>query len=62
MRSSRVVDIADFWMIYNRVCGRDIAEWLEHLAVIANVATVLGSIPESFDTEGRQMKQGRIKQ
>jgi hypothetical protein len=34
--------------------------WLERLAVDAKDPTVLGSIPESFDTvesEGRQMKQ-----
>jgi hypothetical protein len=37
-----------------------VAEWLEHLAANAIVATVLGSIPASSDTEeseGRQMKQ-----
>jgi hypothetical protein len=35
--------------------GEDLAEWLERLAVNANVATVLGSIP--VESEGRQMKQ-----
>ncbi len=37
-----------------------VAEWLEHLAAHAIVATVLGLIPASSDTvesEGRQMKQ-----
>jgi hypothetical protein len=43
-------------------CGWDLAERLdlEHLAVIAEVAIVLGSIPTSSDSvesEGRQMKQ-----
>ncbi len=39
---------------------RYIVEWLEHLAVNAKVATVLGSIPASSDTveyDGRQIKQ-----
>ncbi len=31
-------------------CGWDLAEWLECQAVIAKVATVLGSIPASYDT------------
>jgi hypothetical protein len=39
--------------------------WLEHLTITnAEVPTVQGSIPVSFDTvesEGRQMKQCRIK-
>ncbi len=41
----------------------DLAEWLERLAVNAEVATV-GAIPASSDTvesEGRQMKQCWIK-
>ncbi len=41
-------------------CGWDLAKGLKRLAVNAKVATVLGSIPASFDTvesEGRQMKQ-----
>ena len=45
-------------------CGWDVAEWLERLTVITEVATVLGSIPASTDTvesEGRQMKQRWIK-
>jgi hypothetical protein len=40
--------------------GLDLAEWLERLTVNAVVATVMGSIPASSDTEeseGRQMKQ-----
>ncbi len=40
--------------------NQDLAEWLERLTANAEVATVLGSIPASFDTvesEGRQMKQ-----
>jgi hypothetical protein len=40
--------------------GWDLAEWLKRLAVNGKVATVLGSIPASSDTEeseGRQMKQ-----
>jgi hypothetical protein len=40
--------------------GRDLAEWLQRLAINAKFATVLGSIPVSSDTvesEGRQMKQ-----
>ncbi len=39
-------------------------EWLDRLNANAEVATVLGSIPASFDTvesEGRQMKQYWIK-
>jgi hypothetical protein len=39
---------------------RSIAKWLERLAVYAQVATVLGSIPASSDiveSEGQQMKQ-----
>ncbi len=39
---------------------RSIAQWFERLAVNAEVATVLGSIPASSDTvwsEGRQMKK-----
>jgi hypothetical protein len=39
---------------------RDLAGWLEHLTANAEVATVLDSIPASFDTgefEGQQMKQ-----
>jgi hypothetical protein len=42
------------------VCGRDLIGWSERLAVNSEVATVLGSIPASFDTaesEGCQMKQ-----
>ncbi len=42
----------------------NLAEWLERLAVDAQVATVLGSIPPSPDTvesEGRQMKQCWMK-
>ncbi len=38
----------------------DLAEWLERLAVSVKVATVLGSIPVSYDiveSEERQMKQ-----
>ncbi len=31
-------------------CGWDLAEWLKRLAVNAEVATVLGSIPASYDT------------
>jgi hypothetical protein len=42
MRSSRE------WMRSSR-CGGDLAEWLERLAVNAKVATVLDSIPASFD-------------
>jgi hypothetical protein len=49
-------------------CGNDkltkdekyLAEWLEHLAVSAKIATILGSISASSDTvesEGRHMKQ-----
>ncbi len=37
-----------------------VSVWLDRLAVNSKVATVLGSIPASFDTvesEGRQMKQ-----
>jgi hypothetical protein len=40
--------------------GWDLAEWLERLTANAEVATVLGSIPASYDTEGsegRQIKQ-----
>ncbi len=40
--------------------GWDLAEWVERLAVNAEVTTVLGSIPASSDaveSEGRQMKQ-----
>jgi hypothetical protein len=36
------------------------SEWLERLNANAKVATVLGSMPASFDTvesQGRQMKQ-----
>jgi hypothetical protein len=45
-------------------CGWDLAERLERLTANAKVATVLGSIPASFDTvesKGRQMKQCWIK-
>jgi hypothetical protein len=44
--------------------GLDLVEWLERLAVNDKVATVLGSIPAASDTvesEGRQMKQCRVK-
>ncbi len=42
----------------SRVCGWDLAEWFERLAVNANVATVLGSIPASSDkVESEGMKQ-----
>jgi hypothetical protein len=44
--------------------GRDLTELLEHLAVNAQGAKVLGSIPESSDrveSEGRQMKQCWMK-
>ncbi len=44
--------------------GWDLTKWLEHLAVNAKVAPVLGSIPVSSDTvesEGRQMKQCWIR-
>ncbi len=43
-----------------RMCGWDLAKWLERLTVNALVATVLGSIPASVGTvesEERQMKQ-----
>jgi hypothetical protein len=46
-----------FYVLYRNI---NIAEWLERLAVYTNVATVLSSIPASFDTvesEGWQMKQ-----
>jgi hypothetical protein len=44
--------------------GLFLAEWLERLTANAKVATVLGPISASSDTvesEGRQMKQYRIK-
>ncbi len=40
--------------------GWDLAEWLERLTANAEVATVPGSVPASFDTvesEGRQLQQ-----
>ncbi len=43
--------------------GWDLAKWLERLTANAKVATVLGSIPASFDiveSEGRQIKQSWI--
>jgi hypothetical protein len=52
------------YRMFSTVGGRDLAEWLERLTANAVVATVLGSIPGSSDTvdsEGRQMKQCRIK-
>jgi hypothetical protein len=33
-------------------CGLDLAEWLERLDANVKVATVLGSIPASSDTNG----------
>ncbi len=42
------------------LCGWDLAEWLECLAVNADVATLLSSIPASSDigeSEGRQTKK-----
>ncbi len=42
----------------------DLAEWLERLKTYAELSTVLGSISASTDTvesEGREMKQCRIK-
>ncbi len=53
MRCSRV------WISCSR-CGWDVAEWLERLTALAEVAAVLGSIPASSDiveSEGRQIKQ-----
>ena len=54
--------LPDFWQVRHiRTvrCGWDLAMWLERLTVDARVATVLGSIPASFDTveSGRKMKQ-----
>jgi len=61
MRSSQVwMRSSQVWMRSSQVGGRDLDKWLELLAVNANVATVLGSIPVSSDkveSEGRQMKQ-----
>jgi hypothetical protein len=45
----------------SRVCGRDLAEWLERLAVNVKVTTVLGvksqHPPDVVESEGRQIKQ-----
>jgi hypothetical protein len=52
--------VVSLYSSIHQFCGWDLAEWLEHLAVNANVAKVLGSIPASSDTvesEGRQMMQ-----
>ncbi len=52
------VDLAELWMRSSRAV--DEMSRVERLAVNANVATVLGSIPASSDTvesEGRQMNQ-----
>jgi hypothetical protein len=49
-----------FFTVCGLLCGLDLADWLARLAVDAEVATILGSIPESSDTvesEGRQMKE-----
>jgi hypothetical protein len=54
MISSRV------WMRSSRVVNEIYTEWLEHLAVNAKVAAVLGLILATSDTvesEGRQRKQ-----
>ncbi len=53
-----VTKISEGWDLDE--CGWDLAEWLERLTANAVVATVLGSIPASFDTvesEGWHMKQ-----
>jgi hypothetical protein len=54
------------WMEYSSCgCGCDLADWIDCLTANAEkVATILDSIPASTDTlesEGRQMKQCRIK-
>ncbi len=51
-------DLAELWMWSSWLS--DLAEWLERLAAITNVTTILGSIPASSDTvesEGQQLKQ-----
>ncbi len=40
--------------------GLDLAEWLERLAVNAKVATVLCSIPASFDTVESERRQTEL--
>jgi hypothetical protein len=40
----------EFAALCATLCGCDLAEWLERLAVNAKVATDLGSIPASSDT------------
>jgi hypothetical protein len=51
-------NVANLFLRCRLLCGLDLTEWLDRLAVNAEVATVLGSIPASSDiveSEGRLM-------
>jgi hypothetical protein len=55
-RTKKILEVSTNYVLL----WRDLAEWLERLAVNAKVATVLGSIPASTDTvepQRRQLKQ-----